>query len=155
MLKAVPKSWFSWDFTIFDEMTPVAKIDLAWAREAGELNIGDTTYKMYREGLFNGAFILQTGEGVLARAEKPSALRRAFKVEYNNRHYVLEAASAFGRKFVLREGKRIVGSVYPERWFTRKAIIDLPPSLAFPVKIFLTWLTIILWKRAASAAASG
>ncbi len=152
MLKAVPNSWLSWNFTIFDEATPIAKIDLAWAREAGELNIGNTAYKMYREGLFNGAFIIQTGESVLARAEKPSALRRSFKVEYNNKHYILEAASAFGRKFVLREGERVVGSVYPEHVFTRKAIIDLPPGIALPVKIFLTWLTIILWKRQASAA---
>ena len=99
MLKAVFKSWFSWDFTIYDEMTPMAQIEMAWAREAAEMKFGDATYTMSREG------------------------------------------------------ERIVGAIYPEHAFTRKASLDFPPTITLPVKIFFTWLALILRKREASAAA--
>lgn len=154
MLKAVFKSWFSWDFTIYDEMTPMAQIEMAWAREVAEMKFGNATYTMSREGRFSGAFLLKSGARVVARAEKPSALQRSFKIEYQNKQFTLVAAAAFSRKFFLREGERIAGSVQPERVFTRSAVIDLPPTIELPVKVFLTWLALILWRRAARAAAS-
>jgi len=155
MLRAVPNSWFSWNFTIFDNTDAIAKIDLAWVREAGELQIHKESYKVYRERMFKGDFILQGDNVILARAEKPSAFIRSFRVAYNNKQYILEAESAFQRKFVLREGEQIIGSVVPEHAFTRKARIDLPAEIELPVKVFLAWLVIILWKRAADSAAAG
>jgi len=155
MLRAVPNSWFSWNFTIFDDSTSIAKIDLAWVREAGELHIHTKSYKVYRERMFKGDFILQGDNVILARAEKPSAFFRSFRVAYKNKQYILEAESTFQRKFVLREGERTIGSVVPEHAFTRKARIDLPPEIELPVKVFLTWLVIILWKRAADSATAG
>jgi len=84
---------------------------------------------------------------VLARAEKPSVLIISYKVHYNDKSYVLEAASALQRKFVLREGGQTIGSVWPENALTKKAIIDLPLDIAMPVRIFMVWLTLIMWKR--------
>lgn len=152
MLSAVPDGWFSWNFTIFDDHKAIAKIDLAWVREAGELYLEGSNYRVCREGLLSGSFIIEKEGLVLARAEKPSALIRSFKVEYNNKSYILEAASALQRKFVLREGGQTIGSVRPENAFTKKAIIDLPADIAMPVRIFMVWLTLILWKRETDAA---
>jgi hypothetical protein len=64
---------------------------------------------------------------------------------------MLEAESMLRRKFVLYEGGQALGSVQPEHAFTRKAIIDLPTDIALPVRIFMVWLTLILWKREADA----
>jgi hypothetical protein len=152
MLSAVPDSWLSWDFTIFDGHKAIAKIDLSWLREAGELYLDGASYRVSRERLLSGAFTLEKDGHVLARAEKPSALIRSFKLEYNDKRYTLEAESALRRKFVLRVGGQTIGSVWPEHAFTRKAVIDLPADIALPVRIFMVWLTVILWKREADAA---
>jgi len=147
MLRAVPNGWLSWNFTIYEDNKAIAKIDLAWLREAGELNLDGSNYKVYREGLVSGSFIIEKEGMVLARAEKPSALIRSYKVNYNNKSYVLEAVSALLREFVLREGGQAIGSVRPEGAFTKKAIIDLPADIEMPVRIFMVWLILILWKR--------
>ena len=75
MLKATPKSWFSWNFTVMGGAQPVADIDVSWWREKGLLTVQGTTYKVYREGLMSGAFILESARTVLGRATKPSAFR--------------------------------------------------------------------------------
>lgn len=147
MLRAVPDGWLSWNFTIFDEHRTIAKIDLAWMREAGELHLEGSNYRVCREGLLSGSFVIEKEGLVLARAEKPSTLIRSYKVHYNNKSFILEAASALQRKFVLREGGQTIGSVRPEGAFTKKAIIDLPEDIAMPVRIFMVWLTLIMWKR--------
>ncbi|MBA4389940.1 MAG: hypothetical protein C0399_03280 [Syntrophus sp. (in: bacteria)] len=152
ILSAVPNGWFSWDFTIFDDHKAIAKIDLAWVREAGKLYLDGSNYRVFREGLLNGSFIIEKEGLVLARAEKPSALIRSYKIDYNNKSYTLEAESALRREFVLREDGQTIGSVRPENAFTKKAIIDLPAEIALPVRIFMVWLTLILWKREEAAA---
>jgi hypothetical protein len=154
VLRAVPNSWFFWDFTILDDERVIGTIDLAWVREAGELSLDGATYRVYRDGLLGGAFVLEEEGRVLARAEKTSALTRAFDVEYNRRSYRLRAESALRRRFVLYRDDREIGSVRPEHAFTYRAIIDLPGEIALPAKIFMTWLAIILWKRDAEASAS-
>ena len=86
------------------------------------------------------------------RAPKNQALCfRSFQVEYNDKSFTLEAESPLRRKFVLREGGQTIGSVRPEHAFTKRAIIDLPADIALPVRIFMVWLTLILWKREADA----
>ena len=35
----------------------------------------------------------------------------------------------------------------PEGLFTRRARINLPEELPLPVRVFMIWLTVILWKR--------
>lgn len=154
MLKAIPTSWFSWDFTVTDGTQPVANIDISWWREKGELTVQGAAYQVYREGLMSGAFILEKGGAVMARAEKPSAFRRSFIIEHAGRQYTLRAKAALGREFLLLEGEREVGSISPEGIFTRRASVALPESLPLPVRVFITWLTVILWKREAQAAAS-
>lgn len=148
MLRAEPAAWFSWKFTIFDlSGRAIATIDIGWVREAGELHLDGEAYRIYREGLFGGAFILEAGGNELARAVKPSALLRSFTVSNNGREFSLRAASPVERTFILRENDREIGTVRPERAFARKALIDIPDDIALPVKIFMAWLVFVLWKR--------
>ncbi len=155
MLRAVPKSWFSSDYTLIENNTAVATIDTSWWREAGELIIKGAIYRVAREGLLSGAFVLASGSSVLARAEKPSALYRSVVVEYGGMTYVLEAASALRRKFVLLEEGRHVGAVEPEHALTRKAMVNFPEEIPLVVQVFLYWFVMILWKRDSDAAAAG
>ena len=154
MLTAIPKSWFSWDFTVRQGSEPVADIDVSWWREKGVLTVAGTRYGVRREGLMSGAFVLESAGSVLARAEKTSAFVRSFIVAHAGRHYTLRARSAFLREIVLFDGPKETGSISPEGIFTRRASADLPEDLPLVVRIFLIWLTIILWKRDADSAAA-
>jgi hypothetical protein len=153
MLQATPRNWFSWNFVVSDGEREVADIRLAMLREAGELVVEQNTYRVNREGIMSGAFVLQSAGRDLARAEKPSAFQRSFQIVVDGETYTLGAKSAFRRKFVLKDGERPVGSVYPVNAFTRKCIVDLPADIPLPVRVFMVWLVIILWKRDNDSAA--
>ncbi len=130
----------------------VGNIDISCWREKALLTVQGVDYRVYREGLMSGDFILASGESVLARAKKPSALRRTFIIEHGGRHYTLRAKSAFQRAFELLDGDRVVGSVSPRGIFTRRAAVDLPEDMPLFVKVFIIWLAVILWKRESDAA---
>ncbi len=155
MLRAIPKSIFSWNFTVMDGPRPVAEIDVSWWREKGQLTVEGAAYEVYREGLMRGAFILEEGEAILARAEKPSAFQRLFLVEHAGRQYTLRARSAFFREVVLLDGAAEIGVLSPEGFFNRRMTVDLPEHLPLPVRVFMIWLTVILWKRDAESAPAG
>ena len=152
MLKATPKRWFSWDFTVSEGSKPVADIDVSWWREKGVLTVDGAGYTVYREGLMSGDFILESAGSVLARAEKPSAFRRTFIIKHRDRHYTLKARSAFRKSFVLLQGDKEIGFIAPESWFHRGASVHLPEDLPLAVQVFITWLAILLWKRESEAA---
>lgn len=154
MLTAVPKSFFSWDFNIFEGPREIAGIDMSWWREKGKLSIQDETYEVSREGLMSGVFTLASHKGVLARAEKPSAFVRSFDIESQGQLYHLRAASMFRREFLLFQSSEQVGSISPEGIFTRRASIDLPSELPLPVVVFITWLAVILWQRDSQSSSS-
>jgi hypothetical protein len=147
MLRAIPKGWFSPDYTVFANDIAVADIDLSFMSESSEITINGGIYKAYREGWVSGAFVLESAGSTLARAEKPSALYRSFIVEYGKRKFSLEAESAVLRKFVLAEGGQEIGSIAPDHAFTSRAMIDLPEDIVLPVRVFMFWLVVILWKR--------
>ncbi len=156
MLKAVPVSFFSWDFRVLEGDREVAEMDLALWREKAVLTVEGLPYRVSREGLAHGAFLLEDGAGrVVARAEKPNALRRSFVVEHGGRRFRLEAWTPFGRAFVLRDDRNVVGTVKPDNFITRRATAELPEDLPLAVRAFLLWLVFILWRRDAATDAGG
>ena len=154
MLRMIPKR-FSWTFSLMDGAEPVAhSVDLSWWSDKGELTVQGVTYIARREGFMSGAFVLESTAGVLARATKPSAFRRLLVVEHSGRQYTLRAVSALRREFVLLDGSTRIGSLSPEGAFTRRAAVDLPPALPLPVRAFIVWLAVMLWKHEQAAASS-
>jgi hypothetical protein len=151
MLQIVPTHWFSWNCTVSDESRRVADITLNWMREKGVLTIEDQTYRVYREAWMSGAFVIEHAGSVIAQAEKPSMFRRELVIRHAGREYTLRPASIFGRRFVLLQGSRRIGSLTPRGVFTRKAAADLPHDLPLPVRIFIVWLTVISWRREQSS----
>jgi len=151
MLTAIPRSWFSWDFALTDGDTPLGDIDFSAWREKGELKIGGAPYRVYREAML-GPFVLESGSGVVARAVKPSSLSRRFIIEYGHAQYELQPASFFSRGFQLMAGSTPIGTLSASGFLTRRMNIDLPKSLPLPVRAFIAWLVIMLWRRDASAA---
>jgi len=156
MLTVIPKSWFSWDFTVLEGSRAVADIDVSWWREKGILTVDGINYKVYREGLMSGTFILELDGVVIACAEKPKGFHRAFLIEYAGKQYTLRAKSAFRREFLLLDGDREIGTLSPKGFFTRRAAVEFPEELPLQTKVFIIWLAVILWKRESdSSAATG
>jgi hypothetical protein len=151
MLTAIPRSWFSWDFTLTDGDTRLGDIDFSTWREKGELKIAGAPYRVYREAVL-GPFVLESGGSVVARAVKPSSLSRRMVIDCGHSQYELQPASFFSRGFQLVAGSTPVGTLSASNFLTRRMNIDLPDSLPLPVRAFVAWLVIMLWRRDASAA---
>ena len=154
MLHATPHGIFSWDFTLSKDGVALAEIDMSWFRERAEVKIGEQTYTVYRESVMQGTFALQSGDQVLAQAQKVGAFTRAFEVNFAGRQLELKALSAWKRQFGLFENGAQIGHIGPTNWLRRKAVIDLPGDIPLPVQVFLFWLVVILWRRAAGSAAA-
>ena len=144
--------WYSWDFDVTDHERHIAHLDVSAWGEKGVLTIDGVAHRVYREGVGRGDFLLERDGIVLARATKPSAFRSAFEVRHDGRTYELAKESFWQRRFVLRSGSAEIGSVAPRRVVGREAFAALPETWPLPLKVFVVWLVVIMWKRAAQAA---
>jgi hypothetical protein len=149
MLRAAPHGILSWDFTIFRGETAIADIDMSMWRERAELTIDGQVYSVYRESMLEGTFVLRSGDLVLVRAQK--GFTRTFDIDVAGRHMELKALSFWTREFGLFENNALIGRIGPRSWLGRKATIELPESVSLPVQVFLFWLVLILWRRAAQS----
>jgi hypothetical protein len=153
MLTVAAKNWFSWKFTLAAGTRAVADIDISSWRERGGLQVDGRAYRVYRDGMM-GPFILAADGVEIARAEKPSAFRRAFVVRHDGRELELRAANALQRRFRLLERGAEIGTIEPQSVFTRSADVDFRVPLPEPLQAFIVWLTLLLWKREAESAAA-
>jgi hypothetical protein len=155
MLEASPVGIFSWAFTVRSGGETVAEINPAWFSEQAEVTVSGKPYTLARESVLEGTFAMHSGGRVVASARKPSAFFRAFEVELPGRRFELKAVSVWSREFGLYAGETLIGRIGPASWLGRSAVIDLPDALPTEVQVFLFWLVLVLWKRAASNAAAG
>ena len=153
MLSAIPISWCSWSYQIEDLSQAVATIDMAWIRERADVRIGDAEYKLGRYAFVGGTFELSHEGELLAKATK-RALVRSFDIEAGDRRFTLSAISLFGRAMGLYENGEPIGEMAPTGIWTRRARVDFPDDIPLDVRVFLIWLVLILWRRAASSAAA-
>jgi hypothetical protein len=149
VLTTIPKSWFSWDLTVLEDSKPVAELRLSTWRERGTLTVQGKDYKVYREGVMTGAFILESDTKVLARAIKPSVFRRSFELEYAGKQYTLRSQG--WSRYSLFHGDERLGSISRGFFSRKRATVDLPEDLPLVLRLFLTWLVMILWKRDANS----
>lgn len=152
MLQAVAKGWFSRGFRIEEEGTPVA--ELAVGVGGASVEVEGTVYRMRREGLLHGAFLLEADGREAARAEKPSLFRACFTVRFPRGECVLRKDSLLGLGFGVHSGNERVGEIRRSGLLARRAEIDLPADWPLAARLFLFWLAQIVWKREAAAASS-
>lgn len=156
MLSAVPKGWFSWDFSLQGPMgEDIAEIQLSSWRERGAVVLRGASYRIHREG-FAGPFLVESPDGSpAASAVKPSVLKREFEIVFGSRQYRLQAVSAFRREFGLFSGTRRIGSITPDSWIGRRARVEFAEELPPLLQAFVLWLTLLLWQRESQDSASG
>lgn len=146
----VPLRWYSWDFDLLEGTRRRAHLDLSAWREKGVLSVDGINHRVYREGAL-GDFVIARDGFVIARAIKPSAFSSTFSVAWGGREYTLRRKSLWQRGFVLLDGETEIGSVERSSWLSRDATIDLPTSWPLPIRVFVIWLALIMWKRDANA----
>jgi hypothetical protein len=112
------------------------------------------SFRVSREGRLNGDFLLESDRGVVARATRPSVLRRSFAVQHGSKTHTLRAQSMFRRSFALLEGDREIGAITRDGVWSRHASANLPADMPLPVQVFLIWLAVLLWKRESDAASA-
>jgi hypothetical protein len=154
MLTLIPKSWFSWDFRVTDNSGDIALIDRHWFREDASFSINGRSFDVRRTSLVRGTFALEHAGVTVAEARKPSSFRRAFDITTATDHYRLEAANIFGRAFVLSHDGIPVGGVRPTSFIGRSATAQFPERLPREIQLFIVFLVLVLWRRAADAAAA-
>jgi hypothetical protein len=153
MLTAIPHHWFSWDFSLLDKGEPLAEIDMSSWREKGSLRVSDSSYLVYRERVLSGDFLLEANGTVIARAKKASAMTRRLLLTVADSQFELKPRSALTRKFDLLSNGVIVGTLAPHGFLNRRMSVDLPEDLPLPIRSFVVWLTLLMWKRESEAAA--
>jgi len=154
VLRLVPESWLTWNFEVLEDDRKITEIKTSTLPESGTFSIDGSEFRARRKGMFSGEYFLEKEGQMTARAEKPSAFRNAFDVEYSDRKYTLKKESWVGRSFVLVQGDLEIGSIRPEGALSRKAAVSLPQDMPMPLQMFVIWLTILLWRREADAGAA-
>ena len=151
--QAQPKGICSWDFQIRGTDGFVGKTSFGSFGESGEARAGELRFLVEKEGFFSPEWLLVAGRKIVAEATKESAFRRTFQLRFHDGLTVkLRAQGAFGRKMMASgDGLRLL--ISPRHPFTRRAVISghchRPEAL-----VFCFWLTALVWRRAASRAAS-
>lgn len=151
MLEAIPRGIFSNDFQLRHRGRVVAELDVSTWREKAEVEIEGVRYRLYREGLLSGAFVLERDGQVLAQAVKPSAFRSQFEVETVGRRFSVRKISMWSL-FGVFEGDSQIGSISQARWFTRRMHVDLPADWPIALQVFVFWLALLIVRREAAAA---
>jgi hypothetical protein len=154
VIEAVPKRWFSNDYRLLQPHGPVAELDVSGWKEAAEFDVAGGRYRLYRERMASGAFVLEGSGGIVARAVKPSALKARFEIQIGGRLFALRRPRWWRSDFALFEGQTQVGSVRRAGAFTRRTIIDLPHDLPLAAQVFVFWLALVIWTREAAAASA-
>ena len=139
--------WYSQDFTVEEADRQLAHADVSSWGEKGVLTIDGVAHRVYREGISYGDFLLEREGRVLARATKPSAWRNRVLIRHGDRTYELDKRSIWTRSYVVRSGSTEVGTLAPTSSWRRTADASLPEEWPLPLKIFVIWLTVILWRR--------
>jgi hypothetical protein len=117
--------------------------------EQGTLTLGREQYDVVKLGPGSGRWQLVHGGQVLAQAYKPSAFRRSFEIAGASGEMLLQASSAWGRSFDLLRGPVTIGRIKPTSPFRRRATVNCDRSISAAEQLFLFWLAVQMWRRAA------
>ena len=152
MFEIDPKGWFSRTLIIRNAGQVICAITLARFGEKATFTLEGVKYQVYRQPSTSGMFALAMGDQQLAVAEKPASAHE-MKITYGTTSYLLKRTGSLGHTCELTINGEAVGYIKPKHG-TRAARAEIPEAVPLPIKIFIIWLYLLLWRRAASASAS-
>jgi hypothetical protein len=146
MLRAIPESFMSWSFSLWDGDQEVGQANFDWFKRTGRLRAGESAYSVDPGTGGSGPYRLLCGNQVISEAQEvPRLLRNGYLVTYAGRQYDLKATSLLGRGFEVRESGKRVGCIEPEGAVTRRTQARLPEELPLEVRAFMVGLASVAW----------
>lgn len=131
---------------------PVASVDPEFWREGAELVIGGQTWEFTRDGSDRIARLAgETHE--LLRARRKGFFSAAWIVEGDGVTYEIGPQFMASTHRVQRNGQ-LIGEAPKVGFWSPRACLDVDPSVPPIHQLFLLWLSHIIRRRAASAAAA-
>ena len=151
MLSARPTGLFANDYTFALDGRPLGILDQSGTFERAEITLEGVPYLLKNERIGRDLLLERDGE-VLARASK-RLLRRQLTVTIDPdgpTPYQLELeVSGFlvkgGRYTVTRDGRKVGELVKTP--FARSASAHFPDDLPLPIRVFLLWIGLMMWRR--------
>jgi hypothetical protein len=135
----------------------LALIELRFSvwREAATFTADGQLYTLRRERGARAPFVLTTAAGRVASARKPSALRNRFEVDHRGGDLLIERAGTWRSSYRVSDMSGPIGEVGRRAWYSRVVEADLPDDLPLPVRVFVLWLVLVLFRCDESAGAAG
>lgn len=155
ILHAEPTGWASWNVRITEGEREITRLSVSIFRNRGEFTLEGEDYRIESSGVLRTTAVLKRGAGVIARAEKPSFLRRHFEISSAGHHLKLESQSWSGREYALFLGGQEVGRITRKGFIGRKMEMEFPDEVPLVLQVLLTYLVLVQAKREAAAASSG
>ncbi len=153
MLRALPRSIFSWNFDVYLDRELIAIISMRLFVEGGSFEYGGRRFDLRKAGVLSGEFSLKENGRVIAEATK-TAMVRVFEIRWAVESCTLHAAPPLTRRFVIEQRGGVVGGIGPDHPFTRGSSIHLPGGMQAEVGVFMFWLVALMWRRSQGAAAA-
>lgn len=147
MVEAIPQGIFSKDFHLWRDGRPVAELDVSSWSEKADVDIEGVPYRLYRQGMMSGAFVLERDGQIIAQAHKLSALSDTFEIHADGRTLTLRKESFWSSDFGLFEGEQRLGGIAKAGFLTRRARVELPKEWPSPIQTFIFWLALLIWNR--------
>lgn len=147
MLRAIPKSWLSWNCDIIENNFPIGSLEFPSWKQNGKILIKDFEYRVRAKGLFTASFFLDNYDRRLGYAQQTNHFVRVLNLNYAESEYKLKLVAFLSQKLILQKNKQTLGIIYSKNILSRQAIIDLPTTLPLEFRLFVTWIAIWFWRQ--------
>lgn len=155
ILEAEPTGWLSRNAVIRSNGKELTELKITPWKSWGSFTLDGEEFTIEPSGFWLINAHLRKGSTIIARAEKPSMWRRAFKITSADASMTLESLSWRGREYALLIGQQEVGRVSREGMTGRKIRLEFPDEVPVVLQVFLTYLVLCQAKRESDAAAAG
>ncbi|MDA0242956.1 MAG: hypothetical protein OT477_06040 [Chloroflexi bacterium] len=154
MILATIDNRIKWNLKFVEHHVVVAQLHSPWWRKSCHLSIGETKYDLYRQRFLAGKFLLERDGEIIGSATKDWTYGGRFTVNIKGKNYEFYAKWPYGwsllhspRLFLYHENEK-AGSVFAKDGLSKVIFIDLPDEIGLEGKGFLTWLWVVIYKRA-------
>lgn len=154
LLKTEPVRWGSWSAAISSGDEKLTELTITFFRSRGRFELDGEDYTVIPNGFLSSRSELRKGPTLLARAEKPSFLRRRFTITSAGHRMELESRSWTGREYVLSLEGRETGWIRRHGFMGNRLEMDFPEEVPVFLQVYFAYLVLAQAKAEAAAAAS-
>ena len=146
-VSCLPRGICSWDFDLLG-YGHQGVADFNWANESGMVLADGGSFRVEKQGMTSGRWVLKDGLESLYTAQKDSAFSRRIEIDGGGLNLVLEPQSWVSRVMNCR-GQETDFTIAPMHCFTRRAKMR-GKWTDFRLAAFAFWLSALMWRRSAS-----